>query len=413
MTSKLTPKGMRDFLPEEAAVREEVRNKIATIYKKYGFLPMETPALEYLETLRAKAGDEIDKQIFVLSDERLALRFDMTVPLARVASTIEAPRPFKRYAIGPVWRKEEPQKGRFREFWQADADIIGSSSMRAEAELLTMAKEICTEFGFSKPKILLNNRKILNAMAKELDFEDNKNEVFRTLDKIDKIGREEVEKEIVKLIGQRGTELIREISSGKNNEEKLAIAEKFSKEGADELREILRFCNFEIDVDLLLVRGLGYYTGPVFEIKLSDEIGTVIAGGRYDGLLSLYGRGEAATGISVGVERLITLTIERKKTKSTLQVFVANVKDEQYLYALEVASKLRNAGINCETDLNCRNLRKQLDYVNAKKIKYAVIVGEKEASRGNYKLKDMESGKEEEANIEKLINLLKEADKKC
>ncbi|MEM4166125.1 MAG: histidine--tRNA ligase [Candidatus Bilamarchaeaceae archaeon] len=413
MTSKLTPKGMRDFLPEEAAVREEVRNKIATIYKKYGFLPMETPALEYLETLRAKAGDEIDKQIFVLSDERLALRFDMTVPLARVASTIEAPRPFKRYAIGPVWRKEEPQKGRFREFWQADADIIGSSSMRAEAELLTMAKEICTEFGFSKPKILLNNRKILNAMAKELDFEDNKNEVFRTLDKIDKIGREEVEKEIVKLIGQRGTELIREISSGKNNEEKLAIAEKFSKEGADELREILRFCNFEIDVDLSLVRGLGYYTGPVFEIKLSDEIGTVIAGGRYDGLLSLYGRGEAATGISVGIERLITLTRERKKTKSTLQVFVANVKDEQYLYALEVASKLRNAGINCETDLNCRNLRKQLDYVNAKKIKYAVIVGEKEASRGNYKLKDMESGKEEEANIEKLINLLKEADKKC
>jgi len=409
MTSKLTPKGMRDFMPEEALVREEVRDRIAGIYKKYGFMPMETPALEYLETLRAKAGDEIDKQIFILSDERMALRFDHTVPLARIASTLDMPKPFKRYAIGSVWRKEEPQHGRYREFWQADADIIGSPTMRAEVELLTMAKEICSAFGFEDPKILLNNRKILNGLAKGLDFEDKKNEVFRLLDKIDKIGAEEVEKEIVKLLGQRGEELITIVKSGRNNEEKLATAKKYSPEGATELEEIISSCSFPIEIDLTLVRGLGYYTGPVFEIKLSKDIGTVIAGGRYDNLISVYGRGDYATGISVGIERLITLMLERGKNneKKNKTIFVANAKDEQYPHALEIAKKLRAAGINCETDLNKRNLRKQFEYVNARGIGHAIIIGEKEIASGKYKLRDMQTGKEEELNEKELIERCK------
>lgn len=405
MTSKTTPKGMRDFLPEEAAIREQVRDIIARIYKKYGFLPMETPALEYLDVLRAKAGDEIDKQIFVLADERLALRFEHTIPLARIVTSLDVPRPFKRYAIGSVWRKEEPQHGRYREFWQADADIVGSPGMRAEAELLAMAKEICSAFGFDNPRILVNSRKILNEFAKHLDFEDRKNEVFRLLDKIGKIDVEQVEKEIIKTIGQRGAELMRAIRSGKDNEEKLAIAERYCKEGAAELREIISLCYFPVEVDLSLVRGLAYYTGPVFEIKLSDSIGTVIAGGRYDNLLSLYGRGDYATGISVGIERLIALMMEKKGAggRKGTEVFVANARDENYKDALALAQKLRATGLNCETDLNNRNLRKQMEYVNAKKIPFVVIVGERELASGKYKVRSMETGQEEELDESGLV----------
>ncbi len=405
MSSKTTPKGMRDFLPEEAAVREQVRDIIAGVYKKYGFLPMETPALEYLEVLRAKAGEEIDGQIFVLADERLALRFEHTIPLARIVTSLDVPRPFKRYAIGSVWRKEEPQHGRYREFWQADADIVGSPSMRAEAELLAMAREICSAFGFENPRILLNNRKILNELAKHFDFEDKKNEVFRLLDKIGKIDIEQVEKELIKTIGQRGVELMRAIRSGKDNEEKLAIAEKYCKEGAAELREIISLCDFPVEIDLTLVRGLAYYTGPVFEIKLSGSIGTVIAGGRYDNLLSLYGRGDCATGISVGIERLIAIMMEKKGAagRKGTGIFVANAKDENYKDALALAQKLRAAGLNCETDLNNRNLRKQMEYVNAKKIPFAVIVGERELASGKYKVRNMETGEEEELDESGLV----------
>jgi len=404
---KLTPKGMRDFLPEEAMVREEVRDKIVDVYKKYGFVPMETPALEYLETLKAKAGEEIDKQLFVLKDERLALRFDLTVPLARIGANIDVPKPFKRYAVGPVWRREEPQKGRFREFWQADADIIGSPSMRSEVELLTMANEICGEFGFKKPKIMLNNRKILDALAEKIGFKKEKPETLRLLDKIDKVGKDVVEDEVVKLLGKRGEELIEIVTAGKNNDEKLDSVEKTAKEGVEEIREILSFCDFDIEVDLSMARGLGYYTGPVYEIKLSDEIGTVIAGGRYDNLLSVYGREDCATGISVGIERLITLSFEKSgKKKTNTSVLIANVKDEFYKDASKLAEKLREAGINCETDINSRNLRKQLDYANATGIPYIIAVGKKEIETGKYNLKDMKSGEEKTMDIKQLIKKL-------
>ena len=404
---KLTPKGMRDFLPDEAMVREEVRDKIVNVYKKYGFVPMETPALEYLETLKAKAGEEIDKQLFVLKDERLALRFDLTVPLARIGANIDVPKPFKRYAVGPVWRREEPQKGRFREFWQADADIIGSPSMRSEAELLTMANEICNDFGFKKPKIMLNNRKILDALAEKIGFKKEKDEALRLLDKIDKAGKDAVEDEIIKLLGKRGEELIEIVTAGKDNEEKLSSVEKTAKEGVQQLREILSLCDFDIEVDLSMARGLGYYTGPVFEIKLSDEIGTVIAGGRYDNLLSVYGREDYATGISVGIERLITLSFEKSgKKKTNSSVLVANVKDEFYKDALKLSEKLREAGISCETDINGRNLRKQLDYANAAGIPFIIVVGKKEVETGKYNLKDMKSGEEKTMDIKQIIKKL-------
>jgi histidyl-tRNA synthetase len=407
---KLTPKGMRDIKPEDMFVREEVMEKIMDTFRSYGYRPMETPVMEYLDTLRAKAGEDVDKQIFVVEGKEYGLRFDLTVPLARAVGNSDFPKPFKRCTVERVWRKEEPQRGRFREFYQADVDIVGSTSMRSEAELLTMAKEICGNFGFKKPLIMLNNRKILEALAEKMQLKGKKDEVFRVLDKLDKIGEENVRKEIAKSIGKGKTEeLFSLIRTKGTNKQKLTAAKKLSEEGAKELEEILELCDFEIEIDLSLVRGLGYYTGPVFEIKLAEGIGTVIAGGRYDDLLGLYGRPEPATGISVGIERLITLMLERKKgtKKTNSKIFVAAVKPEFYKDAMATASGFRRAGIPCETDLNKRNLRKQLDYANSLAIPFAAIVGERETAEKKVTLRDMSSGKEELLSMQEAIAKVK------
>lgn len=407
---KLTPKGMRDILPEDMLVRKQVIERIERVYRKYGFRPMETPALEYLDTLKAKAGEEADKQIFSLEGEKLALRFDLTVPLARVTATNTFPRPFKRYAIERVWRREEPQRGRFREFWQADVDIIGSSSMRCEAELLLIAREVCKDFGFPKPQILLNNRKILDALSERLELGEKKADVFRALDKLDKMGEGEVQAEIRGLIGSKKTEILfKLIKTTGTNRQKLASAKKLSEEGAEELEQILDLCDFEIEIDLSLVRGLGYYTGPVFEIKLAKGMGTVVAGGRYDNLLGIYGQADCATGISVGIERLITLILERdgNERKTYSRVFVASAKPDFYKDAARIADELRVAGIEVETDLGERNLRKQFDYANALSVPFIAVIGEREIKSKKLTLRDMKSGKEESLSIKEAVKLLR------
>jgi len=402
---------MRDIGPEEMFVREEVISKIRTTFQSYGYRPIETPAMEYLETMRAKAGQEVDKQIFVIDGDEYGLRFDLTVPLARFAASADVPKPFKRYAIDVVWRKEEPQRGRFREFYQADADIIGSGSMRCEAELISLARDVCIAFGFDKPKIMLNNRKILDGIAASLGVGgEERAEMFRVLDKLDKIGEEEVEKLLREILGKKADPLIKVIWAKGGNEEKLDIAAKYSEEGVKEMKEILALCEFPIEFDLFLVRGLGYYTGPVYEIKLSDDIGTVMAGGRYDNLLGVYGQPSPAVGISVGIERLITLIGEQKKggTKKTdTAVFVAAVNPEFYSYASEVAAKLRASSIMAETDLNERNLRKQFDYANSLSIPFVAIVGEREKREKKLTLRDMKSGKEESLKMEDAVERLR------
>ena len=401
---------MRDISPEDMYTRQEVISKIKSIFVNYGFRPLETPALEYLSTLKAKAGDEADKQIFVIDGSEYGLRFDLTVPLARYASATDAPKPFKRYCIDRVWRREEPQRGRFREFYQADADIIGCESTRAEIELLSLARNVCIAFGFAKPKIMINSRKILDGIAKSLDFEDKKPEVFRILDKLDKIGEDEVERLLSDLLGEKASKLLQIVKSSGDNKKRLEIAQKFSKEGADELAEIVSGCPFEIEVDLFLVRGLGYYTGPVYEIKLAEGMGTAVAGGRYDNLLGVYGQGAAAVGISVGIERLITLLSERKSSteikRTDTKVFVASVKPDFYQYSVLVADQLRGANISSETDLNCRNLRKQFDYANSLGIRYVAIVGEKEKSANSITLRDMKDGSEQLLTISNAIKKL-------
>lgn len=409
---KLTPKGMRDIGPEDMFVREDVIERIRKVFRGYGYRPLETPAMEYLTTLRAKAGAEVDKQIFVIDGNEYGLRFDLTVPLARYAASADVPKPFKRYAIDVVWRKEEPQRGRFREFYQADADIVGSASMRCEAELLSIAREVCVAFGFDTPKIMLNSRKILDGIAASLGIQgDTRSEMFRVLDKLDKIGQDEVEKLLREMLGAKADSLLEIIRAKGGNEEKLAIAERFSKEGAAEIKEIISMCDFQVEFDMFLVRGLGYYTGPVYEIKLSEGIGTVIAGGRYDALLGVYGQPSPAVGISVGIERLVTLIGERSiPTKRTdTRVFVAGVKPDFYGYALKVASEFRKAGIAAETDLNERNLRKQFDHANALLIPYVAIVGQRESDGKLVTLRDMGSGKEEQHTLESAILRLKGA----
>jgi len=414
MSAKLTPKGMRDIAPEDMFIREEVMEKIRSAFRSYGYRPLETPALEYIDTLRAKAGQEVEKQIFVIDGGEYGLRFDLTVPLARYAASSDAPKPFKRYAIDAVWRKEEPQRGRFREFYQADADIIGSPSMRCEAELLRMAMDLCMAFGFQKPKILLNNRKILDGVAAKLGVEvAARDEVYRVLDKLDKIGQAEVAKLLREILGDKADELIKLMKTKASNKEKLALATQYSPEGAGELEELLGMCDFPVEIDLFLARGLGYYTGPVYEIVLSEGIGTVMAGGRYDNLLGVYGQPAPAVGISVGIERLVTLITERnrqdakavKKTDSV--VFGAPVKRESYAYALQVAAQLRAAGIACETDLNERHIRKQFDYANALGIRFAAVIGTREETGKMMTLHDMQSGKEDMLPLQAAIERIK------
>ncbi len=405
MAEKLTPKGMKDFLPDEMLTRERVMEKIVSVYRLYGFRPLDTPALEYVSTLKAKSGDEIAGQIFKLEGEEIGLRFDLTVPLARVAANSALPKPFKRYCVSTVWRKEEPQKGRMREFWQADADIIGSKSMRSEAELLRVANDAIVALGFRKPLFLLNNRKVMDALALKLGFGEKKDTVMRLLDKIDKIGMPKVRYDVETLIGKEGAdELFAILACEGSNAEKLGACAKISPEAAKEIEEILANCDgLDVKVDFFLVRGLGYYTGPVFEIKLSEDIGSVGGGGRYDNLLSLYGQADCATGISLGIERLMYLIKEMDGQagpgrKTYTDVFVASLKGF-YAQAAGIAGEFRKAGIACESDLNERSLGKQFDYANSLGIRFVAVVGEKEAKEKKVTIRDMQSGKEEMLEI--------------
>jgi histidyl-tRNA synthetase len=399
---------MRDFLPPQMIQREKVFSVISETYREFGFQPLETPALETISTLKAKSGDEIAGQLFEIKDSELAMRFDLTVPLSRVAANSSFPKPFKRYQIGPVWRREEPQKGRFREFWQADADMVGTSSMRAEAEVLEMASIALKRLKLKDFKILLNNRKILNSLLEYFGISQKRNEVFRTLDKIDKIGYKSVYETLKPTLGEYADQMLPLFKLKGSNEEKLDTLEKYAPEGVKELRELQElFPNFHFDPSL--VRGLGYYSGPVFEFKgTGDYKGSFAAGGRYDGLLELYGQGAPAMGISLGVERILLLLGEKKGKKTYTNVFVATLP-EAYKEGLKAARKLREAGIPSETDLIGRSLGKQMDYARSLNIPWVVIIGKKEMESKTLTLKDMKSGHETPAKIKEAIEKIQGA----
>ncbi|MFP3279273.1 MAG: histidine--tRNA ligase [Candidatus Micrarchaeota archaeon] len=423
MVEPSLPRGMRDFNTAEAIARREVLAVVEEIFRRFGFSPIETPALENLNVLYAKTyGEESGKEIFKIEGEDAALRYDFTVPLARfIAMNKDTPLPFKRYQIGPIWRKDEPQRMRYREFLQADIDIIGSSELISDAEVVAVAAQVLDELGVSGYKILINDRIILNGILSFFGVPNEKSvEAIRLIDKLPKVGNEEV---IEGLVGlgvkqENARSLIEFIIKEEDNDEKLNRVEANIgiKEEINKLRELIRLIELykvkgDIVVDLSLARGLDYYTSFVWEFIVYDESGkrlpTIVAGGRYDNLIGIFLNQQIpATGISIGIDRIMNVIGSSEETKSYARVYVAsmgNVLD----YSLYVANALRAAGINTDINVTKRNIAKQLEYANAMRFRYVIIIGEREQSSNKLKLRDMISGNEELLDIEEAIKVIK------
>lgn len=425
-----TPRGMRDFLPSEMAKRRYVLETIRKVYALYGYAELETPALESLGILTAKSsgGEEISKQIFKMKDygnRLLGLRFDLTVPLSRLmAQNPQVPKPFKRAQIAPVWRYEEPQAGRFREFYQADVDIIGSKEPEADLDPLAAAIAALKELGFKDFEVKVNSRKLLEELALAYGVEKERNsELFRVLDKIEKLGLSWVKKELSEK-GFKNIDKFLELILTEGEPFKiLEEAEKIvkNKEPVNELKEFFKLSkSFGIysylTLSLSLARGLDYYTGIVYEVKVSnaEEFGSVAGGGRYDNLIGLYGKETLpAVGISIGVERVLEI-MEKKKMfpEKVLQyvpkVLIIPIRAEKTLEkCIEIVQKLRAVGVKADVDLMNRGLSKLLNYANVLQIPFVAILGEKEAKENKITLRDMKTGKQELINLEELIKKLK------
>ena len=401
------PRGMRDFYPAEANLRKEIVSTIERVYQSYGYDPIDTPALEYLEVLRAKCGDEVRGQIYQIED--MGLRFEFTAGNARFLANTSLPKPIKAFRSGPVWRRDEPQKGRYRELWQSDVDIFGSASERCEAELLACASDALTALEIKKFRIRLNSRKTLSdIMMKSGVSQDKLTAALRSLDKLKKKGEGGVREEMLSAgIGEDSIKLIF----------KAIVSRKAEYVDTDVLRSIMdvtkEYGLKSVEIDYSLVRGLDYYTGPVFEIETETSTGSIAGGGRYDELLGLYGSPSPAVGISLGVERIADILKAERKIKegqpsTAAQVYIAPVKDEAYMYAISVAKTLRSHGVSVSLNVTERDLRKQFDYANSLGFRYIAIVGEKEAKLGKVTLRDMKSGKEEQLPLKDAAAVIKE-----
>ena len=411
------PAGMRDFLASDMIKREYVISKIKTIFERF-------------EVLQGKYGEE-EKLIYKFKDlggRELALRYDLTVPLARVVARFpNLPKPIRRYQISRVWRYERKQRGRYKEFWQCDVDIVGSKSMLADAEIIAIIYEVLKELGFKEFTIRINNRKILTALTKWAGVEEKKSlGVLRSIDKLDKKGLEGVKEELKERgIDKKSIKKILEFISIKGKpEEALSKIENYikdfkeGKEGIEELKQLFSYLRiFGIDekfyeLDLSLARGLDYYTGPIYEtVVKKPNIGSITGGGRYDKLIGIFSGIEIpATGTSFGIERIIEIMDKLKMfrlPKTRTKVFVANAKEEVREEAIRITQMLRRKGINCQMDVSGRSLKKQLEYADSLGIDYVVIVAPKELKEGKVILKDMKNRKEETIRKEKLIQNLR------
>ena len=404
------PKGTRDLIGEDGRKFQKVIEIVRNVYEKYGFEPWFTPAFESFELLSAKGGlgEDVKNEIYYFKDKadrELGLRFDLTMPLARiVVSRPEIPKPIKRYSIAPVWRYDNPQAMRWREFWQADIDIIGSKTTLADAECLAAATEALERLGFDEFKIRINNRKTLDDLFSFVPKE-KRVKVFRIIDKIDKIGVEGVRIELDEL--NVNSEKILELIL-LNEEEALEVAKE--KNGIEEILEVYEYAKEygylnKLKFDLSLVRGLDYYTGLVFEIYMGKGV-SFGGGGRYDNLIkTLGGQDLPATGISLGISRIFEEMKVREmfKTEPRSWVFVAYTERKLINYAIKIATSLRERGIKTEIDLSGKKLSSQLEYADKIKVPWVVIVGEKELKENKYKLKNMNERKEEEVTFDEII----------
>ena len=445
------PKGTRDFLPIETAKRTYIFDTIRQVYHLYGFQPIETPAMENLSTLMGKYGEEGDKLLFKIlnsgdclvqfSEEELleknpakfaakacekGLRYDLTVPFARfvVQYRNELTFPFKRYQIQPVWRADRPQKGRYREFYQCDGDIIGSDSLLNEVELVQIMDEVFRRFGLSVV-IKLNNRKILSGIAEMIGEADKITDVTVAIDKLDKIGLELVNDELRKKgISEQALASLQPIITLQGDDhDKIAILKDLLKDsatglkGIEEIEFIFGYVDqlsltSRVELDLTLARGLNYYTGTIFEVKATDiEMGSITGGGRYDNLTGVFGMaGVSGVGISFGADRIYDilnqLNLYPASTLQTTQVLFVNFGVTESSCVWHYLIKLRQAGICTELYPDAVKLKKQLSYADAKKIPYVALVGETEIAACKLNLKNMLSGEQQLVTIEELIQLM-------
>jgi histidyl-tRNA synthetase len=427
------PKGTRDFLPEEMIMRQEVLDRIRSVFELFGFAPLETPAIENFEILSAKdaGGDEILNETYNFKDKAdrmIGLRYDLTVPLARVvAMNPGLTIPFKRYQIQNVWRYGDVAKARLREFLQADVDIVGSDSMLADAEIITCACYALESIGLEKFTVRINNRKILSGVVKYCGIDENQiTDVLRSIDKLDKIGTDGVEKELVeKGFSEKTVEKLLGFVKIQGDPEKVLQNIEVFVKSSEELRKGIEETKILVDylkkmgvkkfkIDLSLARGLDYYTGPIFEIFAEEGIGSISAGGRYDKLVGLFsGKETPATGISLGIERVIEVMKVKKifeNKKSRTKVFVVCVKDEVQEEVLKIVRNLRKSGIPSGFDLRGRNLTRQLEYADSIGIPYAMIVGPNEIKENKVKIRDMKKREETEVELKDLASFFKKSD---
>ena len=447
------PKGTRDFGPSEMAKRNYIFSTIKDVYQLYGFQQIETPAMETLGTLMGKYGEEGDKLLFKVlnsgdflnkvSDEELqernalhlaaqlcekGLRYDLTVPFARyvVMHREELQLPFKRYQMQPVWRADRPQKGRYREFWQFDGDIVGSDSLLNEVELMQIVDTVFSRFGV-RVLIKINNRKILTGIAEVIGAADKIVDITVAIDKLDKIGLENVNAELREdgLTEEQIAKLQPIITLEGTNDEKLnTIAEvlkdsEIGLKGVEETRYILSMFNGqcsmvnELEFDLTLARGLNYYTGAIFEVKALDvPMGSILGGGRYDNLTGIFGMpGISGVGISFGIDRIFdvlnALDAYPKDAVVGTQLLFINFGERETAYCLPVVAQARAAGIRTEIFPDAAKMKKQMSYANAKQIPFVALAGENEIASGKLTLKNMETGEQTLVTPDELIAAVK------
>lgn len=428
--------GFMELKPNEQILFNQIKEKIEESYKRFGFLPLDTPILELSEVLLAKAGGETEKQIYRFTrGDDLAMRFDLTVPLAKYVSKNygELQFPFRRYQIGKVYRGERPQKGRFREFYQADIDIIGDGelSIMNDAEIPSIIYTTFKSLGFDDFTIRINNRKILNGLFEYLNIVELSTEIMRIIDKLEKIGKENVKLELLKLnIEEEIVDKILEfISISGDNEEKIEALEKLNiknevfEKGLFELKEVVKYIRLfgvpegNFSIDLTIARGLDYYTGTVYETFLDNyrEIGSVCSGGRYDNLAENYtDKSLPGVGIAIGVTRLFDqlndLKLIKTEKESISDVLVISTSDD-VSECLPIANTFRKEGINTEVYMNDKKMKAKFKYADKLKIPYVAIIGEDELKENKVSLKNLVTGKQDTINIQEAVEILKEYNK--
>jgi histidyl-tRNA synthetase len=454
MEKPTLPKGTRDFGPAAMAKRQFIFNCVRTVFHKFGFLPLETPAMENLSTLTGKYGEEGDQLLFKIlnsgdflkdvgadlltgrNSKQIAtgitekgLRYDLTVPFARyvVMNRHEITLPFKRYQIQPVWRADRPQKGRYREFYQCDADVVGTNSLVCETEIILMIKEVFEKLNIDDYVIKINHRGVLGGMAEMLSLKGKEIDLYTAIDKLDKIGEQGVRAELLSkgFDASSVNDLFTLLKISGDNQQKIEALKKTflsSEEGTKgiaDLQTLLALLNYyqsddkQVEVDVTLARGLSYYTGTIFEVKINNvAIGSVSGGGRYDNLTQAFGAKEPlpGIGISFGVDRIYDameeLNLFPKEAQLSSRVLICHLDEACMNYGFRILSQLRASNIASEIYPDLAKLKKQLDYANKKNIPFAIVIGSEEMTSGNLVIKNMETGEQRRLNLDQILQQL-------